>query len=54
MQTDRPLLQREHTNEVIARRLSAAKSHSYLEDFVLGSVGGVASTRFPTLSRAEY
>ena len=37
-------LKREHTDEAIARRLAAAKSHSYLGDFVLGAVDGAVTT----------
>jgi vacuolar iron transporter family protein len=40
--TDR--LQIDHTTEAIARRLAAAKSHSYLGDFVLGAVDGGVTT----------
>jgi VIT1/CCC1 family predicted Fe2+/Mn2+ transporter len=38
------LLQSEHTSEAIASRLAAAKSHSYLGDFVLGAVDGAVTT----------
>lgn len=37
-------LQREHTREAIARRLSAATSHSYVGDFILGAVDGAVTT----------
>jgi VIT1/CCC1 family predicted Fe2+/Mn2+ transporter len=37
-------LHTEHTNEAIAQRLAAAKSHSYLGDFVLGAVDGAVTT----------
>jgi vacuolar iron transporter family protein len=37
-------LQSEHTTDAIARRLAAAKSHSYLGDFVLGAVDGAVTT----------
>ena len=38
------VLQHDHTSEAIARRLAAAKSHSYLGDFVLGAVDGAVTT----------
>lgn len=38
------LLQRDHTADAIARRLAAARSHSYLGDFVLGAVDGAVTT----------
>ena len=44
MKTTADLLQSEHTTEAIARRLTAAKSHSYLGDFVLGAVDGAVTT----------
>ena len=31
------LLERDHTEDTIARRLTVARRHSYLGDFVLGS-----------------
>jgi VIT1/CCC1 family predicted Fe2+/Mn2+ transporter len=34
----------DHTREAIARRLAAARSHSYLGDFVLGAVDGAVTT----------
>jgi len=37
-------LKSDHTTEAIARRLAAAKSHSYLGDFVLGAVDGAVTT----------
>jgi VIT1/CCC1 family predicted Fe2+/Mn2+ transporter len=37
-------LQREHTKEAIARRLSSATQHSYLGDFMLGAVDGAVTT----------
>jgi VIT1/CCC1 family predicted Fe2+/Mn2+ transporter len=40
----RDYLQREHTEDAIARRLAAAKRHSYLGDFVLGAVDGAVTT----------
>ena len=44
MKSTGDLLQSEHTTEAIARRLTAAKSHSYLGDFVLGAVDGAVTT----------
>ena len=44
MKSTRDSLQSEHTNEEIARRLAAAKGHSYLGDFVLGAVDGAVTT----------
>jgi len=44
VKTTGDLLQSEHTTEAIARRLAAAKSHSYLGDFVLGAVDGAVTT----------
>jgi VIT1/CCC1 family predicted Fe2+/Mn2+ transporter len=38
------LLQRDHTVEAIEQRLAAAKTHSYLGDFVLGAVDGAVTT----------
>jgi vacuolar iron transporter family protein len=38
------LLQRDHTEDAIARRLGAARRHSYLGDFVLGAVDGAVTT----------
>src|SRR5262245_42095693 len=38
------LLTSDHTTEAIAERLAAAKSHSYLGDFVLGAVDGAVTT----------
>lgn len=37
-------LQSDHTQEAIARRLAAAREHSYLGDFVLGAVDGAVTT----------
>ena len=37
-------LQRDHTQESIAHRLAAATRHSYLGDFILGSVDGAVTT----------
>jgi vacuolar iron transporter family protein len=37
-------LRSDHTTEAIAARLAAAKSHSYLGDFVLGAVDGAVTT----------
>jgi VIT1/CCC1 family predicted Fe2+/Mn2+ transporter len=37
-------LKSDHTTEAIARRLAAAKNHSYLGDFVLGAVDGAVTT----------
>ena len=37
-------LQHEHTREAIARRLAAARQHSYLGDFILGAVDGAVTT----------
>jgi VIT1/CCC1 family predicted Fe2+/Mn2+ transporter len=37
-------LRSEHTKEAIARRLQAARQHSYLGDFVLGAVDGAVTT----------
>ena len=37
-------LQSDHTQESIARRLAAATRHSYLGDFILGSVDGAVTT----------
>lgn len=34
----------EHTKEAIARRLQAARQHSYLGDFILGAVDGAVTT----------
>lgn len=44
MNTTADLLQSDHTTEAIARRLAAARSHSYLGDFVLGAVDGGVTT----------
>jgi VIT1/CCC1 family predicted Fe2+/Mn2+ transporter len=44
MNTTGETLHNEHTSEAIARRLAAAKSHSYLGDFVLGAVDGAVTT----------
>jgi vacuolar iron transporter family protein len=37
-------LELDHTTEAVARRLAAAKRHSYLGDFVLGAVDGAVTT----------
>jgi VIT1/CCC1 family predicted Fe2+/Mn2+ transporter len=37
-------LRSEHTKEAIARRLQAARQHSYLGDFILGAVDGAVTT----------
>lgn len=37
-------LRDDHTEEAIARRLSAATRHSYLGDFILGAVDGAVTT----------
>jgi len=37
-------LRSEHTKEAIARRLQAARKHSYLGDFILGAVDGAVTT----------
>jgi len=44
MKSTGDFLQRDHTNEAIAKRLARARSHSYLGDFVLGAVDGAVTT----------
>jgi len=44
VKTSGDLLRRDHTAEAIAQPLAAAKSHSYLGDFVLGAVDGAVTT----------
>ena len=44
MKTNVDLLHRQHTTDAIASRLTQAKSHNYLGDFVLGAVDGAVTT----------